>query len=57
MQALGAAEMKHKFKFGYANSFAATLAVTLKATLVSADPEFEKLGKTLKWIRLPKFAE
>lgn len=57
MQTLGAAEMKHKFKLGYADSFAATLAVMLKATLVSADPEFEKLGKTLKRIRLPRFAE
>jgi predicted nucleic acid-binding protein len=54
-QALGAAKMKHKYKLGYADSFAATLAVTLKATLVSADPSFEKLGKTLKWIRLPKY--
>jgi predicted nucleic acid-binding protein len=54
-QALGAAEMKHKYKLGYADSFAATLAVTLKATLVSADPAFEKLGKPLKWIRLPEF--
>jgi predicted nucleic acid-binding protein len=56
-QALGAAEIKHQYKLGYADSFAATLAVTLKATLVSADPAFEKLGKTLKCIRLPKFAE
>ena len=56
-QALGAAEMKHKYKLGYADSFAATLAVALKATLVSADPGFEKLGKTLKWLRLPKFAQ
>ena len=55
-QALHAAEMKHQYKLGYADSFAATLAVTLKATLVSADPAFEKLGKTLKWLRLPKFA-
>jgi predicted nucleic acid-binding protein len=54
-QALGAAEMKHKYKLGYADSFAAMLALTLKATLVSADPAFEKLGKTLKWVRLPKF--
>jgi len=29
--------------------------VTLKATLVSADPSFEKLGNTLKWVRLPKY--
>jgi predicted nucleic acid-binding protein len=56
-QALGAAEMKHKYKLGYANSFAAMLAVTLKASLVSADPGFEKLGKTLKWMRLPKYAQ
>jgi predicted nucleic acid-binding protein len=54
-QALRAAEMKHKYKLGYADSFAATLALTLKATLVSADPAFEKLGKSLKWMRLPKF--
>ena len=56
-QALGAAEMKHKYKLGYADSFAAMLAVTLKATLVSADPGFERLGKTLEWIRLPKYAQ
>jgi len=54
-QALGAAEMRYKYKLGYADSFAATLAVTLKATLVSADPAFEKVGKGLKWVRLPKF--
>ena len=56
-QALSAAEMKHKYKLGYADSFAATLAVTLKATLVSADPAFEKLGKALKWVRLPKYEQ
>jgi predicted nucleic acid-binding protein len=56
-QALHAAAMKHQYKLGYADSFAATLAVTLKATLVSADPAFERLGKTLKWLRLPKFAQ
>jgi predicted nucleic acid-binding protein len=54
-QALGAAEIKHRYKLGYAESFAAMLAVTLKATLVSADPSFEKLGNTLKWVRLPKY--
>ena len=56
-QAIGAAEMKHRYKLGYADSFATTLAVTLKATLVSADPAFEKLGKTLKWVRLPRCAQ
>jgi predicted nucleic acid-binding protein len=57
VQALGAAEVKHKYKLGYADSFVATLAVTLKATLVSADPEFKKLGKTLKWVHLPGLAQ
>lgn len=55
-QALAAAEMKHHYKLGYADSFATTLAILLKASLVSADPEFEKLGKAIKWTRLPKFA-
>jgi predicted nucleic acid-binding protein len=55
--ALGAAEMKHNYKLGYADSFTAMLAVTLKATLVSADPGFEKLGKALKWVRLPKYEQ
>ena len=55
-QALRAAELKHRHKLGYADSFAATLAVTLRATLVSADPAFERLGKSLKWLRLPGFA-
>jgi predicted nucleic acid-binding protein len=56
-QALRAAEMKHHYRLGYADAFAATLALTLKATLVSADPTFEKLGKSLRWMRLPKFAQ
>ena len=56
-QALSAATMKHNYKLGYADSFAAALAVTLKATLVSADPGFEKLGKSIKWLRLAKFAQ
>jgi predicted nucleic acid-binding protein len=56
-QALGAAELKHRYKLGYADSFAAWLAITLKASLVSADPAFEKLGKTLRWIQLPALKE
>jgi predicted nucleic acid-binding protein len=50
-----AATLKHRYKLGYADSFAAALALALKATLVSADPSFEKLGNSLKWIQLPKF--
>jgi predicted nucleic acid-binding protein len=50
-----AARLKHQYKLGYADSFAAALALASKATLVSADPSFEKVGKSLKWMRLPKF--
>jgi predicted nucleic acid-binding protein len=51
-----AARLKHRYKLGYADSFAASLALSLKATLVSADPDFEKIGKQLKWLKLPKFS-
>jgi predicted nucleic acid-binding protein len=50
-----AATLKHQFNLGYADGFAAALAIDSRATLVSADPAFEKIGKTLKWMRLPKF--
>ena len=50
-----AATLKHQYKLGYADSFAAALALESRATLVSADPSFEKVGKSLKWMRLPKF--
>jgi len=52
---LEAAALKHRYKLGYADSFAAASALESKATLVSADPSFEKLGKALKWMRLPAF--
>jgi predicted nucleic acid-binding protein len=50
-----AATLKHQSKLGYADSFAAALALESRATLVSADPSFEKVGKSLKWMRLPRF--
>jgi predicted nucleic acid-binding protein len=50
-----AARLKHQYKLGYADSFAAALAFASNATLVSADPSFEKVGKSLTWMRLPKF--
>jgi predicted nucleic acid-binding protein len=50
-----AATLKHQYKIGYADSFAAALALEARATLVSADPSFEKIGSSLKWLRLPKF--
>ena len=52
-----AATLKHAYKIGYADSFAVSLALSKKATLVSADPSFEKLGKSIKWLRLPPFVE
>ncbi len=52
---IDAATLKHQYKLGYADSFAAALALASKATLVSADPSFEKIGKSIKWMRLPKF--
>jgi predicted nucleic acid-binding protein len=54
-QAIQAATLKHRYKLGYADSYAAVLALTNRATLVSADPGFEKLGKLLKWLKLPRF--
>ena len=53
--AIEAATLKHRYKLGYADSFAAALALASKATLVSADPSFEKIGGSLKWLKLPRF--
>jgi predicted nucleic acid-binding protein len=54
MQAAG---LKYRYKLGYADSFAAALAMEYNATVVSADSSFEKLGKKLKWMKLPRFRE
>jgi predicted nucleic acid-binding protein len=51
--ALAAATIKFQFKLGYADSIAATLAMRSRATLVTADSEFVKLGKRLKILALP----
>jgi ribonuclease VapC len=50
-----AAILKYRYKLGYADSFAAALAMEYDATVVSADPSFEKLGKKLRWMKLPRF--
>jgi predicted nucleic acid-binding protein len=55
--AISAARLKHGYKLGYADSFAAALAIEKGATLVSADPVFEKLERKLKWMKLPRFRE
>ena len=51
--AIDAARLKQKFKLAYADSFAAALALRINGILVSADPDFGKLGKSLKVLKLP----
>ena len=42
---MAAAEMKVRHKLPYADCFAAALAMSHRATLVTADPHFKKLGQ------------
>jgi len=49
-----AAALKQKHNLGYADSFAAELALERAAWLVTADPEFVKLGKALSVYPLPR---
>ena len=53
-QATGAATLKFVYKLGFADCFAANLAIKRGATLVTADPDFAKLGKQLKILALPR---
>lgn len=53
-RATRAAALKQKHKLAYADAFAAELAIERGAWLVSADPEFEKLGKILSLYPLPR---
>jgi predicted nucleic acid-binding protein len=50
----GAAALKFTYKLGYADCYAADLAMRRGATLVTADPGFEKLGKKFKVLALPR---
>jgi len=56
-RATRAAAMKQKFGLGYADSFAAELAIESGASLVTADPEFRKVGKSLAVYALPRNEE
>ena len=51
--ALEAARLKAVHKLPYADSFAAALAIRERATLVTSDPHFERLGKQIPvlWLR------
>jgi len=42
-----AAELKSTYKIGYADAYAAELAISNGATLVTSDSEFRKLGRSL----------
>ena len=49
-----AGALKQKHSLGYADAFAAELAIESGAWLVTADPEFSKVGKTLPVYSLPR---
>ena len=53
-RATRAAALKQKHALGYADAFAAELAIERGAFLVTADPEFSKLGKALLVSALPR---
>jgi predicted nucleic acid-binding protein len=56
-QALDTAVLRLRYKLGLADSFAAELAMRTGATLVTADPEFARLGKKLKVLALPRHTQ
>jgi predicted nucleic acid-binding protein len=49
-----AGALKQKHGLGYADAFAAELAIDRQALLVTADPEFQKVGKALALYPLPR---
>ena len=55
--AIDTAILRIRYKLGLADCFAAELAIRTGATLVTADPEFAKLGKQLKVLALPRHAQ
>jgi predicted nucleic acid-binding protein len=56
-RATRAAAIKQRHSLGYADAFAAELAIDRGASLVTSDPEFSKLGKKLSVYSLPQHAE
>lgn len=49
--------LKEKHNLGFADSFAAELAMERSAWLVTADPEFSKIGQALSVYSLPRHAK
>ncbi len=56
-QAELAATVRLHYKLGYADCFAADLAIRMNATLVTSDPDFAKLGKRLKIMALSRHGQ
>jgi predicted nucleic acid-binding protein len=52
--AIDTAILRIRYKLGLADCFAAELAMRTGAALVTADPEFAKLGRRLKILALPR---
>ncbi|MGA2572505.1 MAG: type II toxin-antitoxin system VapC family toxin [Terracidiphilus sp.] len=52
--ALDAAMLRFHYKLGLADCAAAELAMNMKATLVTADPEYKRLGSQIKLLALPR---
>ena len=52
-RAFHAAEVKARYKLYYVDSFAAALTIECKATLVTSDSDFRKLGHTfpVTWLK------
>jgi predicted nucleic acid-binding protein len=53
-RATRAGAIKQKHNLGYADAFAAELAIERGAWLVTADPEFSRMGKTVSVYPLPR---
>jgi predicted nucleic acid-binding protein len=49
-----AAAVRQRHGLGYADAFAAELAIERGAWLVTADPEFSKIGRALSVYSLPR---
>jgi predicted nucleic acid-binding protein len=54
-RATRAAALKQRHALGYADAFAAELAIERSAWLVTADPEFSKVGQALFICSLPRY--
>jgi predicted nucleic acid-binding protein len=54
VRASRAGALKQKHALGYADAFAVELAIERGAWLVTADPEFAKVGKALSLFPLPR---